>query len=154
MGEHLVVPRLLGVDDLAAERKHGLGPAIPALLGRAPGRVALHEEELPKGWLALRAVGQLAREGLVVGPPLAGELPGLTCRLPRLGRPDALLDDPARGRRILFEGHRQFLVHDGLDPPLDVAVAQLGLRLPLELGLGQADRDDGRESLADILAAY
>src|SRR3989304_15322 len=75
VGQDLVVARLLGVDDLATEREHRLGAALPALLGRAPGRVALHEEELPEGWLALRAVGQLAGQRLRGGPPPSGGLP-------------------------------------------------------------------------------
>src|SRR4029450_4600406 len=40
-----------------------------------------------------------------------------------------------------------------LHEPLDVAVAELGLGLPLELGLRQADRDHRRQSLADVVAA-
>ena len=39
-----------------------------------------------------------------------------------------------------------------LDLAGDLGVAELGLRLALELGIGQLDADDGREALADVLA--
>src|SRR3989304_59810 len=85
----------------------------------------------------------LAEPPAEAAPTRPGDPPGLPRPPPRLGGPDALLDGPARGRRILFEGLRQFLVHDGLDQPLDVAVAQLGLGLALQLGVGGARRGGG-----------
>ena len=44
--QDLVDPRLLDVEDLAAQRQHGLRRAVAALLGRAAGGVALDDEEL------------------------------------------------------------------------------------------------------------
>ena len=152
MREHLVVARLLGVDHLAPERQDRLDPAVAALLRRAAGRVALHEEELPRRGIPLGAVRQLAGQVVAVEPLLPRELPGLPRGLPRLGGVDALLGDLPRGGGILLEGLRELVVHDGLDQPPHVAVAELGLRLPLELGLGQPHRDDGGESLADVVA--
>ena len=152
VGEHLVVTRLLRVDDLAPQRQHRLGPAVAALLGRAAGRVALDQEELAGPRLALRAVGELRREPFVVAPALAGELARLPRRLARLRRPHALVGDLPRGRRILLEGLGQLVVDDLLDEPLDVRVAELGLGLALELRLGQPDGDDGRQPLAHVVA--
>ena len=39
-----------------------------------------------------------------------------------------------------------------LDLARDLGVAELGLRLALELGLGELDADDRRQALADVLA--
>src|SRR5437879_1769242 len=68
--EHLVVARLLRVDDLAAERQDGLRLPVSPLLGGAARGVTLDEEELPELRVALRAIGQLGRQPLVVPPPL------------------------------------------------------------------------------------
>jgi hypothetical protein len=47
---------------------------------------------------------------------------------------------------------QQPLVHQGFDEPSHLAGAELRLRLPLELGLCQLHRDDGREPLSHIVA--
>ncbi len=47
--EHLVEPRLLGVDELAAQGKDRLVAPVAALLGGAAGRVALDDVELARG---------------------------------------------------------------------------------------------------------
>ena len=38
--------------------------------------------------------------------------------------------------------------------PCDLAVAQLGLGLALELRVGELDADDGGQALADVVAAH
>ena len=138
VGQDLVVARLLRVDDLAAQRQHRLGLAVAPLLGRAAGRVALDDEQLAVLRIALRAVGQLGGQPLVVAAALARELARLAGGLARLGRAHALVDDLAGGGRILLEGLGQLLVDDLLDETLDVGVAELGLGLPLELRIGHA----------------
>ena len=46
------------------------------------------------------------------------------------------------------------IIADGrVDDAFDFAVAELGLRLALELRLGHAERDDGRQALAAVVAA-
>src|SRR5207244_13571311 len=129
----LVVARRLRVDDRPAKRKHGLRPAVAPLLGRASRRVAFHQEELPKLGLALRAVGELRREPLVVHALLPRQLARLARRLTGLRRAHALVDDLARGRRVLLEGFGELVVHVLLDETFDVAVSVLGLRLILYL---------------------
>src|SRR5262249_8659330 len=84
VGDNLVVPRLLRVDDLAAQRQDRLRLAIASLLGRAAGGIALDEEELAILWVALRAVGQLGRQSLVIAPALARQLARLARGFPRL----------------------------------------------------------------------
>src|SRR6267378_3754026 len=152
--DDLVVARLLRVDDLAAQRENRLRLAIAPLLGRAAGRIALDQEQLAVLRVALRAIGQLGGQTLVVAPALARQLAGLARGLARLSGAHALVDDLARGGGIFLERLGQLLVDDLLHEALEVGVAQLGLRLALELRIGHAHRDDGAEALADIVAGH
>src|SRR6266850_2456630 len=154
VGQDLVVARLLRVDDLAAQREDRLRLAIAPLLGRAAGRIALDQEQLSVLRVALRAIGQLGGQTLVVAPALARQLAGLARGLARLGGAHALVDDLARGGGIFLEGLGQLLVDDLLHEALEIGVTQLGLRLALELRIGQAHRDDGAEALADVVAGH
>ena len=47
---------------------------------------------------------------------------------------------------------RELLVDDPLDEGLRLGVAELGLRLALELRLAELDRDDRGQALADVVA--
>ena len=69
--EHLVDAVLLDVDDLAAQRQHGLRVAVARLLAAAAGRVALHDEELRQRRVLDGAVGELARQRRVLERRLA-----------------------------------------------------------------------------------
>src|SRR5207253_7742796 len=89
--EHLVVARLLRVDDLAAERQDGLRLPVSPLFGGAARGVTLDEEELPELRVALRAIGQLGRQPFVVPATLARELARLAGRFARLGGPHTLV---------------------------------------------------------------
>jgi hypothetical protein len=63
-----------------------------------------------------------------------------------------LLDDRARRRGVLLEVGGQLIPEDRLDRALDIAVPELGLRLPLELGLGDADGENAGETLPEVVA--
>ena len=65
---------------------------------------------------------------------------------------DRLLDDLLRVGRVLLEELGQPLVDRLLDETLHAGVPELGLRLPLELGLAELHGDDRGEALADVLA--
>ena len=85
-----------------------------------------------------------------ISRPLSG---GITQRVaPQSRRRDHLLDDLTGDRRVLLEVLAQTLANDGLDRTLDLAVAELGLGLPLELRVLHLDRDDRDQTLAHILA--
>src|SRR6266545_2342308 len=152
MRQDLVVARLLRVDDLAAQWKHRLDFPVASLLGRAPRRIALHEEDLAKLGVPLGAVGQLRRQALVVPPALPGELACFAGRLAGLRGAHALVRDLARGGRILLEGLGEAIVDDLLHEPLNLGIPELRLRLPLELRIGDADGDDRGQSLAHVVA--
>jgi len=155
VGEHLVQRRLLHVDELAAKREDRLEPSVARLLGGAARRVPLDQVELADRRVGLGTVGELAGERLRVERPLApGEIARLPRRLARPGGGDALVDDLPGLGRVLLEELGEPLVHDRGDDPLDLAVSELGLGLPLELGVVDLDADDRGQPLADILAAH
>ena len=152
-GEHLVEAGLLHVEDLALERQDGLELAVAPLLGRAAGRVALDQVQFAQGRVLLLAVGQLARQAAQVeGALAAGGFAGLAGRFAGPGGLDGLLQDPLGDLGVLLQELRQLLVHQRLHIALDLGVAQLGLGLPLELRLGDLDRDDGGQAFAQVVA--
>src|SRR6185437_1917722 len=102
VAQHLVVARLLDVEDLALQRQDGLVAAVAPLLGGAAGALALDDEDLAARRIALAAVGQLARQAAAVERALAaGEVARLARRLARPRRLDRLVDDALGHRRIV-----------------------------------------------------
>ena len=80
------------------------------------------------------------------------EVARLAGRLARAGGGQALLDDPPAVGRVLVEVLAEAVGDGGLDLALDLGVAELGLRLALELRVGQLDADDRGQALADVVA--
>ena len=100
-----------------------------------------------------RAVGELARQRHALERALAPrQLARLAGRLAGARGRDRLRDDLPRVLRVLLEELGELLVDDLLDEALDRRVAELRLRLALELRVAQLDRDHGGEPLADVLA--
>ena len=150
-GEHLLEAGLFDVQDLAAQREDRLVAAVAALLGGAACGIALHDEQLGFGRVLRLAVGQLSGQREAVEDALAAH------RLAGLARGEAgpagvgdLPDDLLRVGRVLVEPDRELLVHHLLDQALDFRVAQLGLGLALELGVGQLDRDDRGDAFPGV----
>src|SRR3954449_6617793 len=144
--------RALDVEDLPAQRQHRLRVAVAALLGRAAGGVALDDEDLAQGRVLHGAVGELAGQPRVLEGALAPrEVARLARGRARLRSRDRLADDLARVGGVLLEELGELLVDDRRDEPLHAGVAELRLRLALELRIGQLRRDHCREALADVL---
>ena len=100
-----------------------------------------------------RAVGELARQRRVLQRGLApGEIARLARGVPSPGRVDRLDQDPARVGRVLLEELAELPVDHLLDQALDRRVAELALRLTLELRVGELHRDHRRQPLAHVLA--
>ena len=121
---------------------------------RAARGIALHDEDLRAGGVALAAVGQLAGQRRAVERALAlHQVTGAPRCVagPRGGQ--ALLDHAAALAGVAVEVLAQGLSGGRLDQPLDLGVAQLGLGLALKLRLSQLDADHRREALAGVLAA-
>src|SRR4051812_3653947 len=152
VAQHLVDARALDVEDLPAQRQHRLRVAVAALLGRAAGGVALDDEDLAQGRVLDGAVGELAGQPRVLEGALAPrEVARLARGRARLRSRDRLADDLARVGGVLLEEFGELLVDDRRDEPLHAGVAELRLRLTLELRIGQLRRDHCREALADVL---
>ena len=150
--QHLVDPGLLDIEDLAAQREDGLRGAVAPLLGRAAGGVTLDDEQLGDLRFLDHAVGELAREAHAAHGRLARGVAGLAGRGAGAGGVDGLADDPVGLLRVLLEELRELGVDHGGDEALHARVAELGLRLALELRVGQLGADDRRQALADVLA--
>src|SRR5207253_301416 len=103
--------------------------------------------------IAHGTVGQLARKrGVLEGRLAARKVARLASSLAGAGRLHCLHDDLARLGGVLLEELTQRTVDHLLNEALDRRVAELGLRLALELRLGNLHRDDRGESLAHVLA--
>ncbi len=151
--EHLVEARPLDIEDLAAERQHRLVLAVPALLGRAAGRIALDDEDLGLRRVALLAVGELAGErGHVERALPPRQLARLPRRLARRGGLDHLADDRLGFRRVLLEPGAELVVDDALDHRADLGGDQLVLGLRREFRVGHLDREHRGHALAAVVA--
>ena len=127
--------------------------AVAALLGGAAGRVALDDEDLGLGRIALLAVGELARQARDVERPFApGELARLARRLARLRRLDHLADDDARFRRMLLEPLLQKFVDEPLDHRPHLGGDELVLGLRREFRIGALDAEHAGQTLAAVVA--
>src|SRR5207302_6047442 len=131
----------------------GLGLRVARRHRGTAGGVALHDEEFALAWVAARAVLQLVgHAGTGQAALAADDVARLFRRLPGLRGGDSLLDDLVGLGGVLEEPLGQAGVGGLLHERADGDVAELRLRLPLELRLTQADRDDGGEALTDVLA--
>ena len=152
--EHLVEAGLLDVEDLALDRQDRLEAAVPPLLRAAAGRLALDDVDLAQRRIPLLAVGELAgQRGTVERPLAAHQIARLPRRLAGPGRIHGLRDHAPCGGRVLLEVRAEPVVHDLLDDPLHLGVAELRLGLPLELRLRDLHADDRDQALADVVAA-
>src|SRR5205085_11077243 len=150
--EHLVRAGLLDIQDLSAKRQDRLEPPVSAALRTAAGRDPLDDDQLALLGIALRAVGELAREREAIQRALAlHEIARLARRLTCTERSEALLDDALRIGGVLLEILAEGVVHGRGDLTGPVGVAESGLRLALELGLADLHADDRRESFPDIV---
>src|SRR2546423_1616882 len=130
----------------------GSRPCLAEPPAGAAGRFALDDEPLGYRRVGGLAVGQLARHRTGLQQRLAaGQLAGLGGGDPGPGRLGGLRDDRLGLARVTLQPVGEPLVGDLLDEALHVGVAELGLGLPLELGVGQLHRDDRGQALPDVL---
>ena len=143
----------LHVEDFTAQGQDGLRLAVAGLLGRAACGIALYDEDFGVLRGLGRAVRQLAGQRERVEHALAARHLACLARgfagLEGLGR----LADDALGRgRVLLEVLGESLGHGVLHERADLGVAELRLRLALELRVMQLHGHDGRATLARVIA--
>ena len=151
--QHLVDPRLLDVEDLAAQRQDRLGRAVAALLGRAAGGVALDDEQLGQRGSRTEQSASLPGSAEFSSADLRRvRSRALRAAARAWAAETALPMTASRLLRVLLEELGQLAVDDRLDEALHARVAELGLGLALELRVLQLHRDDGGQALAHVLA--
>jgi len=150
---HLVRPGLFHVKHLAPQWQDGLKAGVASLGGGAACGIALDDIQLCERRVALVAVPELVGHLAGFQSGLAPDgFTGLACRLAgAVGREGLVQDGPAHGR-ILLKKLLQLVGHDGVHQRAHLGVAQLGLGLALELGVGELNGNDGGETFAAILA--
>ena len=149
----LVEARFLHVEHLAPQRKDRLIPPVAPADGRAACRVTLDDVNFRMRRVALLTVGQLAGQGRALQRCLpARGLPRAARRFPRARGHQRLVEDGARHRRVLLQKGLELVVHHRLDQRAHVGVAELRLRLALELRVRQLDGNDRAKPLARVVA--
>src|SRR5919112_6617875 len=151
VGEDLVHVGLLDVEDLAPQRQYRLEVPLPPLLGAPPRRIALDDVEFAPGRVLGRTIGELAWQRRALQVALADLLPHRPGREPRPRGLQRLIDDRLGLTRMLLQELGQVTVGHALDETLDLRVPELGLGLPLELGLLQLDGDDRGQPFPDVV---
>ena len=92
---------------LPLERKDGLKAPVATLLRAAAGALSLDDVDLALRRVFLLAVGELAGQRRDVERALADDLARFARGFARLGREHRLVDDLARGGRVLLEELRR-----------------------------------------------
>ena len=120
---------------------------------RAARGIAFDDEQLGGVAVAGRAVRELVGHAHAVERGLAArELPRLLRGAARSRRVRSLADDRLGRVRVFLEPTAEVLVGRALYERAHLGVAELGLRLPLELRVGEPHRDDGGEAFAHVVA--
>ena len=118
-----------------------------------PAEIALDQEDLRLGRIALLTVGELAGQARDVERALAaGEFAGLARRLARLRRLHHLADDHPRLLRMLLEPLREQVVDQPLDHRAHLGGDQLVLGLGREFRIGAFDAEHAGQALAGVIA--
>ncbi len=147
----LVEAGFFDVDKLAADGEDGLVTAVPALLGRAAGGVALDDVKLGVGGVAVGAIGQFAGEAAAGKGAFADGVAGLASGLAGAGGHEALVNDLARHGRVGVKKGHQPLINDGGDDAFDFRIDKLDLGLGFEARIGQLDAKDAHQSLTHVV---
>ena len=130
----------------------GLEAAVASLLGGPAGALSLDQVHFAAVRLALRAVGQLARQSAAVERAFAArEVASFAGRFAGTSGVDGLVDDLLRDGRILVKERAQALVDESLHRAGDVGV-ELALGLAFELRLRKFHADDSDQSFANVVA--
>src|SRR5262249_24903064 len=120
----------------------------------ATRRVTLDDVELALLRVRRLAVGELARQTARLEQALAAarEVARLASRDPRLRGLRRLGDHDLALARVALEPRGKPVVARLLHERLRLGVAELGLRLTLELRLGELHRDDRGKAFTDVIA--
>ena len=153
VADDLVLPGLFHVEHFAPQGQNGLEPGVPALGGGAACGVALDDVDFGQAGVGFVAVPELIGHGRAAQSRLAADgLAGLLGRLPGTGGHHGLFQNGLAHGRVFLQEIGQLLGDDIVHQGPDVGVAQLGLGLALELGVGELDGDHRCQALTHVVA--
>ena len=140
VGRQLVAAGAGDVEDLAAQRQHGLHGAVARLLGRAAGRIALDDEDFRARCRVLRAVGQLAGKAKLAHGGLAADFLFLAAADALVGARDHPFEQLGGFLRIVGQPMVERIADGALDDADGLDGRQLVLGLADEFRLANEDR--------------
>ena len=150
--QHLVHARPFDVQDLAAQRQHRLEFAVAALLGAAAGAVALDDEQLGFGRIALLAVGEFSRQRGNAQRAFARHLARFSRGFARGGGLDHLTDDDLGFARVLLQPGLEHVADEALDRRPHFGGHELVLGLRREFRIRDLDGKHRGQTFAAIVA--
>src|SRR5439155_6935158 len=150
--KNLVEPRLLDVDQFAANWKYGLELPVAALFGGTAGRVTFDNIQLRVRRIAVGAIGQFAGQTAAGERGFADRFAGLARGFAGTRSIEALVHDSLGDRRIGVEAGHQAIVSDRLDDAFDLGREQFHFGLRLKLRVAVFYGNDGRQALAHVIA--
>ncbi len=127
----------------------GSRPPLAEPPAESPSTMKISQRAGSLSWQSESLPGRRAGLQQALAP---GRLAGLACGHPGRCGVDRLADHVAGLVRVGAEPVPELVGHHPLHEALDLAVAQLGLGLALELRLAQLDRQDRGQALADVVA--
>ena len=152
--EHFVLTDLFDVEQFAADRQNRLEFAVASGFRRTACRITLDDVKFAACGIAVGAVGKFPRQPDPFEQALAADgFTGLLRRFAGAGRGHRAGTDGLGDGRVLFEIGAEFFVDDRFDDAAHLGIAELGLGLPLELGIRHLDADDRRQPFAHVGAA-
>ena len=151
---YAVEARLLHIQYLTTQWQHRLGMYISSILRRSQCRISLDDEDLTLIRILRVTVDELTRKTDTIERRLSSrKITGPTCRCTRTLGEYRLLTDGTRHARVLLEIVGELLTDDVLNRGLRLGVSKLLLGLSLKLRILDFNRNDGRETLTDIITA-
>ena len=138
----LVLRRRSDVEDLAAQRQHGLRFPVARLLGGTAGRVTLDDEQFGAILLRGRAIGELAGKAQLADGRLARDVLFLAALDALLGAIDDEVQQPVSLGRMTRQPMIEMIAHRVLDNAHGLHRGELVLGLALKLRLADEDREE------------
>ena len=148
-GQHLARCHLPGIQNFPAQRQNRLKLAVPRLLRRAAGRIALNQKQFGGLQVLTQAVRQFARQGRAARDPLARHR--AVGAQPAGGVVDGDLGDFFRYLHMPMHPETERIAHRRRQPLGQLRCVQPLLGLPAESGLRDFQRYHAGRRLPYIL---
>ena len=148
----MIFPRLLDVNQLAANRQNRLVTPIAPLFRGAAGRIALDNIKLGQFRIALRAIGQFSRQPAASERTLTNRFARFACCFTCARGRQNFFENAPRDRRVLVEEGHQTFVNRRIDDAVDLGVHKFHLGLRFEPRVGQFDAEHADQTFPNVIA--